>query len=46
MREVLLSQYGITVRGTDDVNKVIEQAESSEIDLILINSILPGSRYN
>jgi CheY-like chemotaxis protein len=45
IREVLLSQYGITVRGTDDVNKVIEQAESSEIDLILINSILPGSRY-
>ncbi len=43
--EVLSSQYGIAVRGTDDVNKVIEQAESSEIDLILINYELPYSRY-
>jgi len=43
--QVLLSQYGITVRGTDEVNEVIEQAESGQIDLILINRLLPRSRY-
>ena len=45
IREVLSSQYGITVKGTDDVNEVIELAESVEIDLILINYGLPNSRY-
>ena len=43
--ENLSSQYGINVRGTDSVNEVIEQAESGEIDLILINYDLPNSRY-
>ncbi len=43
--EVLSSQSDIAVRGTDDVNEVIEQAQSGEIDLILINNQLPYSRY-
>ncbi len=41
----LSSQYGITVRGTDSINEVIQLAESGEIDLILINYGLPNSRY-
>ncbi|NEP86970.1 MAG: response regulator [Okeania sp. SIO2C2] len=43
--ENLSSQYGITVRGTDSINEVIELAELGEIDLILINHLLPNSRY-
>ncbi len=43
--EILSSQYGIAVRGTDEVNEVIKLAESSEIDLILINHLLPKSVY-
>ncbi len=43
--EVLPSQYGISVIGNDEVNEVIKLAESSQIDLILINHKLPNSRY-
>ena len=45
IREVLSSQYGIAVRGTDEVNEVIKMAISRQIDLILINHWLPNSRY-
>ena len=34
--EVLSSQYDIKATGTDEVNEVIELAESGEIDLILV----------
>ncbi len=43
--ELLSSHYGITVRGTEDVNEVIDQAQSGDIDLILINYDLPNSYY-
>jgi formylglycine-generating enzyme required for sulfatase activity/CheY-like chemotaxis protein len=43
--KVLSSQYGIAVRGTDEVNEVIKLAASSQIDLMLINHKLPNSRY-
>ena len=42
---VLSSQYGIAIIGNDKVNEVIELAESGQIDLILINHLLPNSRY-
>ena len=45
IREVLSSEYGIAVEGTDEVNEVIKLAESGQIDLILINHRLPNSRY-
>ncbi|MGK7929454.1 MAG: SUMF1/EgtB/PvdO family nonheme iron enzyme [Spirulina sp.] len=43
--ELLSSHYGIIVRGTEDVNEVIDLAQSDDIDLILINDHLPNSRY-
>ncbi len=43
--ELLSSEYGIKVRGTEDVNEVINLAQSGEIDFILINYHLPNSRY-
>ena len=43
--EVLSSQYSIAVTGTDMVSEVIKLAESGEIDLILINRLLPRSVY-
>ncbi|MFM6587211.1 MAG: SAV_2336 N-terminal domain-related protein [Microcystis panniformis] len=45
---LLSSQYGITVRGTadvNDVNEVINIAQSGEIDFILVNDHLPNIRY-
>jgi CheY-like chemotaxis protein len=45
---LLSSQYGITVRVTadvNDVNEVINIAQSGEIDFILVNDHLPNIRY-
>ena len=39
------SSYGIAVRATDEVSEVIKLAESGQIDLILINRLLPKSVY-
>jgi formylglycine-generating enzyme required for sulfatase activity len=43
--ELLSSQYGIIVRGTENVNEVIALAQSGSIDLILINYELLNSYY-
>ncbi|MDJ0509286.1 MAG: SUMF1/EgtB/PvdO family nonheme iron enzyme [Crocosphaera sp.] len=43
--ELLSSSYGINVKGTDNVNEIIEQVVSHKIDLILINENLPKSSY-
>lgn len=41
----LSEKYNIVVQSSDDINELIQLAESETIDLILINYQLPNSRY-